>query len=68
MDSGFKIPFYAKLALVCISIFSIVLILHLGQFIIIPIIYATISAILLNPLVNYLIEKKLNKNLISFYL
>ncbi|HXB40797.1 MAG TPA: AI-2E family transporter [Bacteroidia bacterium] len=60
MDADFKIPFYAKLALISISIAAFILIMHLGQFIIIPIVYATIIAILLNPLVNYL-NRGLNK-------
>ena len=58
MDISFKPPFYAKVALIFISVFAFVYTLHIGQDIIIPIVYATIVAILLNPLVNYLIRKK----------
>lgn len=61
MENSFSIPFYAKVALLSIGIFAFVLTMHIGQNIIIPIVYATIIAILLNPLVNYLIKKKLNK-------
>ncbi len=61
MEVPFKIPFYAKLALIFICIFSFVIIMHLGQYIIIPIVYATIIAILLNPVVNYLTLKRVNK-------
>src|SRR4051812_22742719 len=61
MDNTYKIPFYAKVALVSISLFAFVYTLHLGQRIILPIVYATIIAILLNPLVNYLVSKKFNK-------
>jgi predicted PurR-regulated permease PerM len=61
MDTSFKMPFYAKAALIFISLFAFVYTLHIGQDIIIPIVFATIIAILLNPLVNYLILKKANK-------
>jgi predicted PurR-regulated permease PerM len=61
MNTIFKIPFYAKAALIFISILVFAFIMHIGQHIILPILYATIIAILLNPLVNYLIRKKINK-------
>ncbi len=61
MDISIKSPFYAKAALVFISLFAFVFALHVGQGIIIPIVFATIIAILLNPFVNYLIRKKFNK-------
>jgi len=61
MDSVFKTPFYAKSALIFISIFAFVFTLYIGQRIIVPIVYATIIAILLNPVVNFLLGKKVNK-------
>jgi len=61
MNVPFKIPFYAKIALIFISILAMVFTLHIGQHIIVPILYASIIAILLNPLVNFLILKKINK-------
>jgi predicted PurR-regulated permease PerM len=61
MEAPFKIPFYAKVAMVFISLLAFVFTLYIGQRIIVPIVYATIIAILLNPLVNYLIRKKVNK-------
>lgn len=61
MEAGYKIPFYAKLALVSIGIFSFVYTMYLGQDIIIPIVFGTIIAILLNPMVNYLMNRKINK-------
>jgi predicted PurR-regulated permease PerM len=61
LETTYKIPFYAKAALIFISAFAFVFTLHIGQEIIVPILYSTIIAILLNPLVNYLIGKKINK-------
>jgi predicted PurR-regulated permease PerM len=61
MDGSFKIPFYAKTALIFISVFAFVYIMYVGQDILIPIVYATIFAILLNPFVNFLTRKKISK-------
>jgi predicted PurR-regulated permease PerM len=61
METSFKIPFYARVALIFIGLFAFVLTLQLGQHIIVPIVYATIIAILLNPLVNFLLQKNVNK-------
>ena len=61
MESTYKTPFYAKAALIFIGIFAFVFTLYIGQRIIVPIVYATIIAILLNPVVNFLTQKKVNK-------
>jgi len=60
MNKKVTYPFYVKIALISISCFSVVFILHYGQNIILPIVYAVILAILLNPLVN-LFLKKMNR-------
>jgi predicted PurR-regulated permease PerM len=56
-----KLPFYAKFALIAIGAFAFIYTLYIGQHIILPLIYATILAILLNPLVNFLVLKKVNR-------
>jgi predicted PurR-regulated permease PerM len=61
MDTSFKMPFYARAALIFISAFAFVFTMHIARDIITPILYATIIAILLNPLVNYLMRRKINK-------
>ncbi len=60
MDNSFKIPFYAKTALISISLFALIYTLNIAQNIIIPIVFATIIAIVINPFVNYLTRKKIN--------
>jgi predicted PurR-regulated permease PerM len=52
-----QLPFYAKAALVFIAGYAFVYALYLAQNIIVPIVYATLIAILLNPLVNWLVRK-----------
>lgn len=61
MDGSFKVPFYAKTALIFIAMFAFVFTLYVGERIIVPIVYATIIAILLNPIVNSLVQRKVNK-------
>jgi predicted PurR-regulated permease PerM len=61
MQTLYKIPFYAKTALIFIGIFALVFTLHIGREIIVPILYATILAIVLNPLTNFLINKRINR-------
>jgi predicted PurR-regulated permease PerM len=61
MDNSYQTPFYAKVALIFIGIFAFVFTLFIGQRIIVPLVYATIIAILLNPVVNFLLRKKINK-------
>jgi predicted PurR-regulated permease PerM len=61
MEALYKPPFYAKIALIFIGIFAFAYTLSIGQAIIVPIVFATIIAILLNPLVNYFIQRRVNK-------
>lgn len=56
-----KIPFYAKLSLISIGLLTISTILYLSQSILIPLIYATILAILLSPVVDALVRKNMNR-------
>jgi predicted PurR-regulated permease PerM len=60
VSEPFKIPFYAKAALIFIGLFTLVSILFIAQTIITPIVYSTIIAILLNPLVQFFVNRKVN--------
>ena len=61
MNTSLKFPFYAKAALVCTGLFVFISMLYIGQGIILPLIFATIIAIVLNPVVNFLERKKMNR-------
>jgi predicted PurR-regulated permease PerM len=61
MSNVTKLPTYAKLSLITMGTISLFYILYIGQDIIVPIIFATIIAILLNPVVNFLCNKGMNK-------
>ena len=61
MDSNLKFPFYAKASLIFIGLLAFISILYIAQNIIVPIIYSTILAIVLSPMVSFFVRKKMNK-------
>lgn len=61
MNTTLKLPFYAKFALISIGLYALIYALYASQAIILPVIYATIIAILLDPVVNFLTAKKVHK-------
>src|ERR1022692_4856158 len=56
-----KIQTYAKFAELFLGILGFFYVIHLGQAIIVPLIFATLIAILLNPIVNFLSRKGINR-------
>jgi len=63
MNTRLKFPFYAKASLLLIGLYVFISMLSIGQDIILPLIYATITAILISPLVDFLVKKKINRAL-----
>jgi predicted PurR-regulated permease PerM len=61
MNTPYKIPFFAKSSLIFIGLFAFIAALYIVQGIIVPVIYATILAIVLSPLVNYFVRKGMNR-------
>ena len=59
--SNSYIPFYVKLSQVTIGIIGFAFIMFKGQEIIIPLLLSLIVAILLNPVVNFLVRKRWNR-------
>ncbi|WP_395044402.1 AI-2E family transporter [Flavobacterium sp.] len=57
MNETIKLPFYAKLTFVLLSIIALLFLLYVGQKIIIPVIMAFIFAIILRPIVMFLKHK-----------
>ncbi|WP_299250337.1 AI-2E family transporter [uncultured Cytophaga sp.] len=56
-----KLPLYHKLSVILIGIVVFFYILFIGQEILVPLAFACLLAILLNPIVNFLQRKKVNK-------
>jgi len=66
MSTQTQEPVYAKLTLIIIGLLAFFYVLYIGQDIIVPLIYATVFAILLNPAVNYLSGKGVGRVLSIF--
>ena len=56
-----KVPFYARASLIIIGFFTLITMLYILQDIIVPIIYAIMIAILLVPMVDFFVRKKINR-------
>lgn len=63
MKPDIKFPFYAKTSLIFIGLFAFIYMLFIAQTIIVPVIYSTILAILLSPIVNFFVRKRMNRAL-----
>jgi predicted PurR-regulated permease PerM len=61
MNATIKFPFYAKVSLIFLGFFAFVSMLFIGQRIIVPVIYATILAIVLSPAVDWFVKRKINR-------
>ena len=61
MDKNLKFPYYAKVSLILIGIVALIFMLYIGRGIIVPLIFATILAIVLHPVVNFLVRIKINR-------
>ena len=66
MSTDIKPPIYMQLAQIIIGIVGFFFIIYIGQDIIVPLAFATLVAILLNPLVNYLAAHHFNRVLSIF--
>ncbi|MDO9511924.1 MAG: AI-2E family transporter [Bacteroidales bacterium] len=60
-DKILIVPLYLKTVLITIGIFAVFAILYIAQSILIPLVFALIIAIVLHPVVNWLIQKKINR-------
>ena len=61
MKSHVTFPFFVKASVVCIGFYVLVSILSIGQTIIVPLILSSIVAVLLSPVVNFLVRKGFNR-------
>lgn len=61
MKEDLVLPFYVKISVIIIGLFTFVSILYLTQSIVVPLIYSIIIAIVLNPLVNFFTKRKVSE-------
>jgi len=58
---NFIIPLYARVTLILVGIFASIAILYIAQDIIVPFVFAVIVAIVLHPVVNFLVKRNFNR-------
>jgi Predicted permease len=58
-----KIPFYVKTTICFVGVFALFTILYITRFIIVPLVFAIVIAIVLSPIVDFFVKKKINRNL-----
>ncbi len=63
MNTRSIIPFYIQWPLLLVGFYFLISMLSIGQTILLPLIYASILAVLISPLVNYLERKRMNRGL-----
>ena len=63
MSTKSVIPFYIQWPLLLVGFYVLISMLSIGQTILLPLIYASILAVLISPVVNYLERKKINRGL-----
>jgi predicted PurR-regulated permease PerM len=56
-----KLPFYAKVTILLVGLIALVTIMYIAKGIIVPVVFATIIAIVLNPVVNFFVRIKINR-------
>lgn len=56
-----KLPFYAKASLMCVGIYYFISMLYMAQSLIVPLIFGTVIAVLLHPLLRVFIKWKFNR-------
>ncbi len=60
-ENTHKLPVYARLTIILIGIIALIAILYLAADIIVPLVFATIIAILLQPVVKFLVKRRFNR-------
>lgn len=61
------LPFYIKASIFLIGIIAFIYILYIVQDIIIPLVFAGIIAILINPIVNFFVRRKIHRLIAIFF-
>jgi predicted PurR-regulated permease PerM len=60
-NEGLKLPLYLKASIFLVGLAVLLTILYIARSIIVPVVFATILAIVLHPVVNFFVKKKINR-------
>jgi predicted PurR-regulated permease PerM len=61
INDELKLPVYVKVTILLIGLFALFTLLFIARSILIPIVFATIIAIVLHPVVNFIVRLKINR-------
>ena len=61
IDKELKLPFYVKAIILFIGLIAFFTVLYIAKSIIVPLVFATILAIVLHPVVNFIVRRKINR-------
>jgi len=61
INKALNLPFFVKASIFLIGMFAFISMLYIGRGIIVPIIFAIMIAIVLHPVVNFFVRKKVNR-------
>jgi len=61
IDKELKLPFYVKVTIFLIGLFALLAMLYIAQGIIVPLVFAIIISILLQPVVNFFVRRRINR-------
>ena len=59
--NNIKLPFYVRISILLIGLYAVVAMLYITQEIVIPVIFGTMIAIVLHPVVSFFIRKKMSR-------
>jgi predicted PurR-regulated permease PerM len=60
-DEELKLPFYVKATIFLVGLFALFTLLYIAKSIIVPLVFATIIAIVLHPVVNFFVRIRINR-------
>jgi predicted PurR-regulated permease PerM len=61
IDKEFNIPFYARVTIFLVGLFAFITMLYIAKSIVVPIVFSIVIAILLQPVVNFFLRKRMNR-------
>ena len=61
MLNNIQLPFYARVTLFCVGLYVVVSMLYIAQGLLLPLIFGTIIAIVLHPVVAFFVKRKINR-------
>jgi len=60
-NEGIKLPGYLKVSILLTGLAVLIAMLYIGRSIFVPVVFATILAIVLHPVVNFFVDKRVNR-------